>query len=295
MHRFIIKYAVSGLFYTIMPLFAEIESHFMGLFFVLIGIYAALSGYVLYFWQKKSAEPYPLAIEHIILGIALLIQFVWGIQHIFQNGFVVLGMSSVLTLVVWVMLLWYWVASYFYRLQGLQLLLFPATVITMVMVLLFPGKPIAYPLTDLPFLIHILVSVLAYSLFGLAAMFALLLWQLSYALRQKKNTRFIQFLPPLLSLEKYMFQILWVGFILLTLSMISGTVFAEIVFGEALRLTHKLVFGVISWLIYAALLLGRLKYRWRGKTAARFVLTGFFFLVLTYTGTRFVLEIILKR
>ena len=267
----------------------------MGLFFVLIGIYVALSGYVLYFWKTKPAQPYPLAIEHIILGVTLLLQFVWGIQHIFHNGFIVLGMSSVLTLVIWIMLLWYWIASYFYRLQGLQLLLFPTTVMALILYLFIPGKPIAYPLTDLPFLAHILVSILAYSLFGIASMLALLLWQLTYDLHRKKNSRIVQFLPPLLSLEKYMFQIIWVGFILLTLSMVSGTFFAEWVFGAEPKFTHKLVFGVISWLIYAALLLGRIKYRWRGKTAARFVLIGFFFLVLTYTGTRFVLEIILKR
>lgn len=267
----------------------------MGLFFVLICIYTALSGYVLYFWKTKPARPYPITVEHFVLASALLLQFIWGIQHIFSHGQIVLGMGSVLTLVIWVMLFCYWVASYFYKLQGLQILLFPTTLLAFIIYIIFPGKPTTYPIVLLPFLTHILVSILAYALFGIAAMLALLLLKLTQSLRQKKKSSLVSFLPPLLSLEKYMFQIIWVSFILLTLSVASGTLFAEFIFGEGPKFSHKLVFGIISWLIYAALLLGRLKYHWRGKTAGLFVLTGFFFLVLSYTGTQFVLEIILKR
>ncbi|WP_434777086.1 cytochrome C assembly family protein [Neisseria sp. Ec49-e6-T10] len=267
----------------------------MGLFLVLLGIYTGLSAYVVYFWQKKSTHAYPLTKEHCILGITLVLQTVWVWQHLMHNQRLLLGFSSALNLITWIMLIWYWFSSFFLKLQGLQLLLFPLTVITLLISYFFPGTPIAYLHDNLPFLVHIVVSILAYSLFGIAALLALLLWRLSYDLHHRKNSTLIRFLPPLLSLEKIMFQMIWVGFALLTLSVLSGALFSEHVFGHPIKWSHKAVFGIISWLTYAALLFGRVKYHWRGKTASRFVLIGFVFLMLAYMGSKFVLEFILHR
>jgi ABC-type uncharacterized transport system permease subunit len=52
---------------------------------------------------------------------------------------------------------------------------------------------------------------------------------------------------------------------------------------------------VISWLIFAALLVGRHVYGWRGRVAVRWTLAGFLALVLAYIGSRFVLEVVLGR
>jgi len=55
------------------------------------------------------------------------------------------------------------------------------------------------------------------------------------------------------------------------------------------------VFAVLSWLIFAALLLGRYRYGWRGRRALRWTLAGFSCLLLAYVGSRFVLEVLLGR
>jgi ABC-type uncharacterized transport system permease subunit len=55
------------------------------------------------------------------------------------------------------------------------------------------------------------------------------------------------------------------------------------------------VFAVISWVLFAALLVGRSWRGWRGKTALRFTLAGFATLALAYVGSRFVLEVVLHR
>ena len=102
-------------------------------------------------------------------------------------------------------------------------------------------------------------------------------------------------LPPLLSIEKLMFQGLWAGFALLTVAVVSGTFFAEAVFGQAAALTHKTVFGVISWLIYAVILFKHHTQAWRGKKAAQWMLVAFACLMLAYIGSKFVLEIVLQR
>jgi ABC-type uncharacterized transport system permease subunit len=71
--------------------------------------------------------------------------------------------------------------------------------------------------------------------------------------------------------------------------------FSEELFGQPLKFTHKVVFGILAWCIFAALLTGRQIYGWRGALALRWTLAGFLALVLAYIGSKFVLEIILHR
>jgi ABC-type uncharacterized transport system permease subunit len=96
-------------------------------------------------------------------------------------------------------------------------------------------------------------------------------------------------------MEALLFRIIWAGFILLTLTLVSGVVYSEELFGKAAKLNHKTVFGIVSWVIFAALLGGRHVYGWRGRIAVRWTLAGFLALVLAYIGSKFVLEVILGR
>jgi ABC-type uncharacterized transport system permease subunit len=96
-------------------------------------------------------------------------------------------------------------------------------------------------------------------------------------------------------METLLFRIITAGFVLLTLTLVSGIVFSEELFGKAMRFNHKTVFGILSWLIFAALLGGRLRYGWRGRIAVRWTLAGFLMLVLAYVGSKFVLEVVLGR
>jgi ABC-type uncharacterized transport system permease subunit len=96
-------------------------------------------------------------------------------------------------------------------------------------------------------------------------------------------------------MEAMLFRILWTGFVLLTLTLVTGVLFSEELFGKAAKFNHKTVFGFASWLIFAALLGGRYAYGWRGRVAVRWTLAGFFTLVLAYIGSKFVLQVILGR
>jgi ABC-type uncharacterized transport system permease subunit len=102
-------------------------------------------------------------------------------------------------------------------------------------------------------------------------------------------------LPALLTMEKLLFRMIGIGFVLLSLTVLSGIVFSEQLFGRALRWDHKNVFALLSWLLFAALLAGRRWRGWRGKTALRFTLAGFATLALAYVGSRFVFEVVLHR
>ena len=107
--------------------------------------------------------------------------------------------------------------------------------------------------------------------------------------------QFMQSLPPLLTMERLLFQIIFAGFVLLTLTLGSGILFSEELFGKPMQFTHKTTFGILSWIIFGALLTGRALYGWRGRVAMRWTLAGFLSLFLAYIGSKFVLEVLLQR
>jgi ABC-type uncharacterized transport system permease subunit len=107
--------------------------------------------------------------------------------------------------------------------------------------------------------------------------------------------RVLSQLPSLLALERLLFRLIGAGFVLLTATLLTGVVFSEQLFGRALRFEHKTVFTIASWLVFAGLLGGRIVFGWRGRTALRWTFAGFLMLLLAYVGSRFVLEVVLRR
>ncbi len=140
---------------------------------------------------------------------------------------------------------------------------------------------------------HVVLSVLAYSLLTIATLQALLLAYQNRQLKTKAGLHSLRYLPPLQTMEALLFEFLFVGEILLTLSIITGFIFLENIFAQ--HLVHKTVFSIAAWFVYAFLLIGKYKLGWRGNTAIRWTLAGFLFLMLAYFGSKLVLEIILRR
>jgi ABC-type uncharacterized transport system permease subunit len=102
-------------------------------------------------------------------------------------------------------------------------------------------------------------------------------------------------LPPLLTLETLLFRLIGAGFVLLTLTLVSGMLFNEQLLDRALQLDHKTVFALLSWVMFGALLTARKVSGWRGRAALRWVLASFVALLLAYVGSRFVFEVLLHR
>jgi ABC-type uncharacterized transport system permease subunit len=140
---------------------------------------------------------------------------------------------------------------------------------------------------------HLVVAFLAYGLLAVAALHAVLMTMLEKQLH--RGALMQDGAPPLLTLEAMLFRTIGVGFALLTLAVFSGVFFSEELFGTALHLSHKVVFGILSWLVFGGLLLGRHFRGWRGRTALYWTITGFTLLLLAYLGTQFVLEVLLRR
>ncbi len=140
---------------------------------------------------------------------------------------------------------------------------------------------------------HVYTSILAYSLLALAALQAILLAFQDRQLRHKHPRGVMRFLPPLQTMEELLFQTLTLGFVLLSLSLLTGFVFLDDMFAQ--HLVHKTVLSIVAWFVFGGLLLGHWRLGWRGRTAIRLTLAGFVLLMLAYFGSKFVLELILHE
>jgi len=142
---------------------------------------------------------------------------------------------------------------------------------------------------------HIAVALLAYAFLLVAAITALLMTGLEKRLHRGLPSGDTDATPPLLTLERYLFRLVGAGFLLLTLTLLSGALFSEEVFGNPFTLTHKSLFSMLAWLTFGALLAGRWRFGWRGRQAANWIIAGTALLVLAYLGSKFVLEVVLGR
>lgn len=217
------------------------------------------------------------------------------IDVIFADGALHLGLGPALSLIMWLSALIYWLASFRSRLAALQVVIYAGAALILALALFLPvGRPLEHANLAL-FGVHLLLSIVSYSLFTIASLQALLMALLERRLHGTSLTGFLQHMPPLLSLETLLFRVVGLGFALLTLSLATGMVFSEELTGKPLTFSHKILFGFISWIIFGGLLLGRGLRGWRGRVALRWTLSGFLALVLAYLGTKFVLELVLHR
>ncbi len=159
-----------------------------------------------------------------------------------------------------------------------------------------PSSPHEFPFADKPLAaLHVGVALIAYALFLVAAVQALVLMGLEKRLHRRLPEATSDRTPPLLTLERFLFRLVATGFVLLTVTIVSGGLFSEQLFGKPFTLTHKSVFSILAWLVFGALLWGRWRYGWRGRIALRWILTGTILLFLAYLGSKFVLEVLLHR
>ncbi|MFT5643867.1 MAG: ABC-type uncharacterized transport system permease subunit [Janthinobacterium sp.] len=211
-----------------------------------------------------------------------------------------IGFAVMLSAALWVSVAAYWIENRSVGLDGLRRMVMPCAALAAMLPAVFPGSLILLDGKSTMFGWHIAIAILAYSTLTIAAFHAVLMaLQESRLHTQGEGSSFLDTaldqLPALLTMEKLLFRLIGFGFVLLSLTVLSGIVFSEQLFGQALRWDHKSVFTLLSWMLFAALLAGRYWRGWRGKTALTFTLAGFATLLLAYVGSRFVLEVVLHK
>src|SRR3990172_5663312 len=134
-------------------------------------------------------------------------------------------------------------------------------------------------------ILHFFGNAVCVVAFGAAIMYLLM----EKELKTKKMGAIFKRLPSLDVLDDINYRCLTIGFPLLTLWIITGSIWAEYAWGSYWSWDPKEVWSLITWLLYAALLHGRLTVGWRGRKAAILAIVGFGAVLFTFLGVNLLL------
>ncbi len=224
-----------------------------------------------------------------------LLAFTWGLHLLALLAGLVgdpvrFGFAPALSVTAWLVLTVYLLESRLYpQLQARWTLAIIGTAV-MSLALLFPGAhhP-TLPSAWMP--LHWALGIASYGLIAAAVLHAFLLQRAERAMRSGLTPEAAM---PVLTLERLTFRFVAAGFVLLSLTLMAGWYFSELL-NQRMVWNHKTVFSVLAWLTMGVLLWGRWRLGWRGRTAVRTLYLGAGFLLLGYVGSRFVLEVLLQR
>lgn len=252
-------------------------------------------------WRLLSAEAPAVPTPRLDWPLPVLAALHAGLLSlsVVGSGEFRFGFAHALSATLWLTVIVVWFEGFLVPTRGLHPIVLPVAGVAALLPAVFHGAPVRLAAESLALRTHLLVAILAYTLLTIAALHALLMASMDRSLHSASTGtafgRVLAEVPPLLAMERLLFRLIWTGFLLLTAALISGVLFTEQLFGRPLRFDHKTVFTIASWLVFAGLLAGRHLFGWRGRTALRWTLVGFVMLLLAYVGSRFVLEVILRR
>ncbi|GAB1386032.1 cytochrome c biogenesis protein CcsA [Melaminivora sp.] len=201
------------------------------------------------------------------------------------------GFAPALSMTAWLVLTAYAVEYQLFPQMRARAALGAMGALALLLAALFPGR--ALHVSASPWLaLHLTLGIACYGLFAAAVIHA---WLMGRAEQQMRQVSPGPISLPLLTLERLTFRFVSAGFALLSATLVAGWLFGEALYGRAWRWDHKAVFSLLAWLTFAVLLLGRARFGWRGRRAARVLYAGAALLLLAYAGSRFVLEVVLGR
>jgi ABC-type uncharacterized transport system permease subunit len=263
-----------------------------------------------YLWQPLQAGQVlarrgKTARAGLLLGIVL--QGVALHAAVLYNQQLHLSWVLALSAAIWLGLIVFWLESLIVSIDGLQLILLPFAAFICVLAALFPSSHLIAHNSQPALRSHLIVALAAYGLVTIAALQSMLMAATDHYLHNPKESgrqagplrrawgRMLYAQPALMAQEQLLFRLIWVAFITLTLAVLSGGLISMATTGKIMPFDHKTIFTLLSWVTFGILLLGRHIRGWRGRIALRYTLLGFAFVVLSYSGSRFVIEMILQR
>jgi len=241
----------------------------------------------------KKNSPVPMSLLHGLLMPALCLHMVVLWLTVYAGPETDLRFYNALSLILFLINISVYAARA--RLDRLNVLLVfsPISAVVLVLQALFRDTSPLQTHFDWQIQTHISVAVIAFVLLAIATAQALIVSVQQRALKSGQSGRVLSWFPPLDRMESLLFQLIAVGFIALTLTLLSGILFVENLMAQSL--VHKTVLSVMAWILFGWLLIGHLKFGWRGQKATRLTLIAMGLLLLAYFGSKLVLELILGR
>jgi ABC-type uncharacterized transport system permease subunit len=200
------------------------------------------------------------------------------------------GFAPAISVTAWLLLTVYLVETSLYPQLRARWVLAVMGMAAVLLTLIFPGTH--YPQVSSSWMpLHWALGIAAYGLIAAAVVHA---WLMQRAEKAMRLGNMLETAMPLLTLERLTFRFVGAGFVLLSATLVVGAWFSEVI-NQHIVWNHKTAFSVVAWLCMGILLIGRWRLGWRGRTAVRMLYIGAGFLLLSYVGSRFVLEVVLHR
>ena len=255
-----------------------------GMVYILVSIYIG--------WALIHDKPIHKGVSLGLLVVGMLAHAALLYPHVVTLYGLNFNLFNTISLISLFFLFFYVIFSLYRPIVSLGILAAPTALAGMIVG--YIGRAPYRPITDISVGLeaHILLSLAAYCVLLMAALQALFLRLQIRELKHQSIHRFwVNKLPSLQSMESLLFDMLLVGFVLLSIALGIGFVYVEDLLAQ--HLAHKTVFSVLSWLLFGALLLGNWRAGWRGKRAANMTIYAFILLAIGFVGSKFVLEMLL--
>ena len=222
------------------------------------------------------------------LGAACHVAYALNVSFIGPN--LNLSLSSMVVLMSGMLIVLFLLGGLIMPIRRLGILVFPFTILSLVFALLWGDQMAPIQNRSFAFSAHIVISLLAYCVLAIASIQALLYAYQERQIKRRTNPAMLLALPPLQTMELLLFRLLGFGFIVLSLTLISGAVFSQQIFGYAFEFKHHTILALLGWIVFATLLFKRFKHGLRGSSAVIWTISGFLLIQLGYFGTKIVSE-----
>ena len=191
----------------------------------------------------------------------------------------------------WAILLLYLLIEWRTRNRSLGTFLMPVAFLVMAYASIVPGasskiQPLVPALQSNWLTVHVFTCFLGYASF--AAAFALgVMFLIRGKDEGKEKGAFRRLIPESDLLEELIRQGIVLGFVLLTLGIMTGSVWAHYAWGSYWSWDPKETWSLITWIVYALMLHARSVRGWRGRRMAWMSLVGFASVLITYLGVNY--------
>jgi ABC-type uncharacterized transport system permease subunit len=185
----------------------------------------------------------------------------------------------------------------FARLYVINLVLMPFASLILLGAFMFgentkPIEALVYLRSGLAVL-HIPIFILGYVFFILSAVLSVFYLIMDREIKRKDFTRLSRHFPPLLGMDQYIHNFIWLGFIFLTLGILTGFFYAMESGVSFVIRDPKVAFAFVLWIYYVIYIHNRLRGGWVGKRTCYAALVGCGLMLVGYFSANifFVTEI----
>lgn len=230
----------------------------------------------------------------ILSTVAILAHMLLLVNSVFRVDGQDLSIVNVALLTCWVIVLCVTTVSLKFPATLLLPVVYGFAALLTIASLFIPHHVLLHSINvELALVAHISLSLLAYCILIIATLYGVQFYFIDKRLKRKDLAIVHSHLPPLMVVERQLYQLLNLGTVLLSVALITGFVFLDGMFAK--EFIHKTILSLVAWAIFATIAVGHIKRGWRGKMVVVSIMMAAFTLTLAYFGSRFIQEVVLNK